>query len=180
MFGTGIVGKWVGTPWGRRPHRWGDNQSAVTHTFPAWQRDVIGTECLVPGAFGRRNGVAGQYWRCWYFPGWYYDEFWPEILRRMRGKPLGPNVWVRDSYWDEDPPTEDYPQFRFRNYDAGLEDYTNLGNAEDAMGYTDGYAMGYSDGYAMGFTAGEKKAKGKKYGKKKYGKGKWQAKDKGK
>jgi len=86
---------------GPRPHRWGDNQGMQTHTFPAYQRDVIGTEVLVPGFFGYRNGVHGQCWRCWYFPEWYYDDFWPAILMRMRGKPLGPNKWVRDSYWDK-------------------------------------------------------------------------------
>ena len=156
----GIRNKWVRTPIGSRRHQWGDNQSTVTYTYSAYQRDVIGTESLLPGRFGYHNGVAGQFWRCWYFPGWYYDEFWPEILRRMRGKPLGPNVWVRDSYWDN-PGNQAFPQFRVENYDPGNEDYTNLGDPE----FDRGYNRGYAEGHAIGLAEGKKKAKGKGKGK---------------
>ena len=160
---AGIPGKVAKTPWGARPHEWGDNQSMVLHVYSSLS---MGVEIMAPGQWGRRDGIAGQTWRCWAFDHFYWNDFnfWGELVKAMGGKPLGPYIWVPDSYWVNG---GNHPQFRVPGYRSPQEDMSvGYTGPRCPRSYEDGYACGYADGYGIGkcdgIAEGKKRSKGKK------------------
>ena len=48
----GILGKYVSTPTGPRPHEYGDNTCMVLHAFSKWTGNEDGVEVIAPGWWG--------------------------------------------------------------------------------------------------------------------------------
>ena len=125
-----------------------------------------GFEILQPGAWGNRNGVPGQEWRCWEFgcdrtamswSGARTVNFWSELCRTMGAKP-GPYFPAPDSYWASWVVSPDL--FRVPGYASPKEDWSYTGQLWKRDGCERGFLDGKADGYAEG-----KKGKGQGKGK---------------